>query len=265
VTFAVALVVVVVALGSLDYYTYETLNSQLSNTKADLNDQIAGLQNTVTSQGNSISSLQNTFASLQSDVTSLQSTATSLGNALTNLQGTLSSLQNTVNQNQQSDAASIQQIQSSIQSIQTQLQNVTLSINAINTRLSTLFPQIPLTTLVIVNSSYDSSTSTYSFKVQNNLNAVVYAQINAELLSAVNTNCGGILGTYESQILTFGARSVTLSTMDLADGTYTGICNYGSINPPVTSIQVTFVAASTTVSQAYPPFPVVPPYQEVTI
>jgi predicted secreted protein len=51
VTFAVALVVVVLALGSLEYYTYETMNSQLSNR----NSQIAGLQNTINSMRSVVS------------------------------------------------------------------------------------------------------------------------------------------------------------------------------------------------------------------
>jgi len=66
VTFAVALVVAVLALGSLEHYTYETMNNHLSDTKADLNSQITELQGTITV-------LQSDFHSLQIKESSLSS------------------------------------------------------------------------------------------------------------------------------------------------------------------------------------------------
>jgi|GEM_PF-1850962 hypothetical protein len=103
--FAVALVVVVLALGSLEYYTYETMNNQLSGTKADLNSQIAGLQGTITS----------------------------LRNTVTSLNKTLTSLQGTVAQNQQAESTSAQQIvtlQIDLQNLQNQVSSLTLWVNS---------------------------------------------------------------------------------------------------------------------------------------
>jgi peptidoglycan hydrolase CwlO-like protein len=93
VTSAVALVAVVSSLGSLEYYTYESVNNQISDTKADLNVQIFGLQGTITSLRDTVTSLHNNLTSLQNAFTPLQNEVTSPENTATSLQGTLTSLQ----------------------------------------------------------------------------------------------------------------------------------------------------------------------------
>lgn len=57
-TVSVVLIVVVLALGSLEYYTYESMNSQLSDTKASLSAQIAADNSLISRLRGEVSSLQ---------------------------------------------------------------------------------------------------------------------------------------------------------------------------------------------------------------
>lgn len=244
-TFAVALVVVVLALGSLEYYTYDTLNNQISNTKADLNAQIAGLQDTITSLRNTVTSLNKTLTSLQDTVTQNRQAESTSAQQIVTLQTDLQNLQNQVSR-----------LTLWVNStVLTQLQSITQSINAIEARLSTLFPQVPLTTLVITNDVYNSGNATFHFTVKNTQNYVVYAQLSVTLEDPCNN---GFWWYYASQIFTFtplGTLSVPLSlALSIPSPNYSPSCT--SINEATVLF---IIPESTAISSTYD-FTVSPPY-----
>jgi cell division protein FtsB len=245
VTFAVALVVVVLALGSLEYYTYETMNSQLSDTKTDLNAQIAGLQSTITSLRNTVTSLNKTLTSLQGTVAQNQQTENALDQQITTLRIDLQNLQNSV--------SSLSLWVNS--TVITQLQSVTQSINAIQTRLSVLFPEVPNTTLIITNGVYNSGNATFIFTVRNTQNYTVYAQLSVTLEDPCNN---GFWWYYTSQIFTFtplGTLSVPLNlVLSIPSPNYSPSCT--SINEAVVLF---IIPQSTAISSTYD-FTISPPY-----
>jgi hypothetical protein len=196
VVFAAVLVIVVVALGGLNYYTYSTLNTQLSDNKA-----------TLTSQINSARSTESSFQA----------------------------------------------------QVSTQLQNVTASINAIKSKLNSLFPQVPLTTLVVLSDAYDNVTDTFSFNVQNTQGYVVYAQLSAAMFGQPAFGCSNQAGVYVSGIYVFNPNSVTVTQLNLALGAYTPVNNPCSVNP-VTSITMSFVIPQSTAVGSTYTFTVAPAY-----
>jgi len=261
VTFAVALVVAVLALGSLEYYTYETMNNQLSDTKADLNSQITELQGTITVLQSDFHSLQIKESSLSSELNSTQLSDSTFQQQtlaqLKNLSGAtyflsleLISLQNTVTQNQQTESASIQQIQST-------LQGMNVTIHTLSTELAALTPQVPLSTLVIVGDTYDNASRTFQFTVQNTQTFTVYAQLSATFWG---TSCSfyNSQGSYLSQVYTFKPVSNTVTTLNLNLGAYQS--NQFCGHTPVVYLTMSYIAAaSTSVSQTYT-FNVIPYY-----
>ncbi len=62
-----------------------------------------------------------------------------------------------------------------------------------------VFPQIPQSTLIIVDNSYNNVTNTFTFIVQNTQDTLIYAQLYARFDSL---KCG-FLGDYHSSVNSF--------------------------------------------------------------
>jgi hypothetical protein len=237
VAFAVALVVVAAALGGQDYYTYTTLNTRLSNDNATLTSQIASLEGVVSRDDSTLSSQ---ISSLGGVVSANNVTLTA---EIGSLRSTLAPLQSQLTQIQQSESSNAGQIAA----LQTELRSVNASINAVMARLASLFPQVPLTTLVITNDTYDSATSTFTFRVQNTQTYTVIAQLSAILQDYCNN---GYWWYYTSKVYTFSPQSTLSVPMNLAlSYQYPNIvasCN------AIYEVSVQFVIPpSTAVSQTY--------------
>jgi hypothetical protein len=230
----VALVVAVVALGGLSYYTYSTLNTQLSNDKATLTSQIDSLQTLVAEVQQSETSDAGQIATLQTGLKSVQSELTAVSAEL--------------NSTRSNDAA----FQAGVSA---QLQNITAALNAIATKLSSLFPQVPLTTLVIINDTYDNTTHTFTFVVQNTQNYPVSAQLSATLEDYCNN---GFWWYYISQIYTFSPHGNLSIPMNLALS-YQYPNHVPTCNAIYEALVVFVIPTSTAVSSSYQ-FQVTPTY-----
>jgi len=194
--------------------------------QTNLQNQLSGQQ----SQASSISSLQNSIQSVQDSLKSLQG----------QVQAAASSSQANGNQ--------ITQIQATIKALQTQVNGIQVSVTDLQTRLTNLQPQTPISTLVITQSSFDASSGTESFVVQNTWNGTVNAQLQVFVKCIGRPggifNCPNPVGTYTSQVLQFTSGSMSTVSFKLSQ---VQILSSGNKD----QLQVFFVSATTQVSQQY--------------
>jgi len=169
---------------------------------------------------------------------------------LQTLQTRLASISSQLNATKASDSARLQQISS-------QLLDVNATIQALGTKVTSLTPQVPLSTLVIVGDTYNNSTHIFQFTVQNTQTFIVYAQLSATLWG---TSCQfyNSQGTYLSPVYTFKPTSNTTTTLNMSLAAYQSnqFCGHTSIVDLTMSY---IVAPSTAVSQTYT-FNVIPYY-----
>jgi uncharacterized protein YoxC len=246
---AVALVVAIIALGG-NFFVLYTENSTIDQNKTSLSSQITGLQNSITSLQGTINTLNNQLTQEQQTQSSEAQTVAGIQSDLQGVRAQLANVVTEFNSNRTNDLAFQGQVYA-------QLQSISSSLTTLANRLNSLTPQIPLTTLVIVGSSYDNVTNAFTFEVKNNLNSSVFAQLSA-VVEGTTSNpdlCNGVAGSYISGVTSFGPLSVTPSVLSLPSITYNGCATN-----PVTTVTVIYVASnSTQVSKGYS-FSVVPAY-----
>ena len=172
------------------------MNSQLSDTKASLNAQIAGLQSTVSSLQGTVASLQGSVAQAQQEQSVNTQQIAGIQNSLSDAQITLSQLSLEANSLGASDTSSQQRIAQELASLNTTMQTLSTEVNA-------LTPQVPLSTLVIVNDSYNAKARTFNFVVQNTQSDTVYAQLSAQIGVGGCGDNGNHQAYYVSPIYTF--------------------------------------------------------------
>ena len=238
-----ALVVVALALGGLNYYTYSTLNTRLSNDKAALTSQINSDNATLFVQ---INSLRETVSSMSTELSQVQQSESSDSGQISTLQTDLNSVNN-----------QLTTLSNQLGTSTLQLQNLTASVKSLKAKFDALFPQVPLTALVITGDTYDSATHTFTFQVENTQNITTYTQLSATIEDQSCQTFGtGYQYYYISGIYTFepkGTLSVPLD-LELSSGAVPGSC-YGIdlaivqfILPQSTAISLTY---DFTVSPAY--------------
>ncbi len=230
-------------LGGLNYYTYSTLNTQLSEQKATMAAQVSGLQST-------ISILQDQLIHAQQAETNDASQISSLQSGLSSVSAQLSNVVNELSSTQSGDLAFQGRISA-------QLQNITSSVDVLSAKLSSLFPQAPQSTLTVTGSSYNNSTSTYSFSVRNGQAYTVYAQLSASFFgNPCNFYAGE--GSYMSQVYAFAPNATLTIPLNLKGIAFIPSSFCGK--EPIAYFQLDFVASATVVSPTYT-FQVNPPYQ----
>jgi len=242
------LLIAIVALGG-NFLVLFTENSQISHDNSNLSTQIMALQG-------SLASLVDTTNNLQSQLNHEQGIQSTQSQQITVLKGNLTDIQlrltNIIGEFNSSRLSDL-----SFQSyIYSQLQTINITLQSLTNKLGVLTPQIPLSTLVIIGDNYSSASSAFTFYVRNTLDENVYAQISALLYGTTTLeNCGGVAGTYVSQIYAFKPLSVTVYQLSLASGLYNGC----AVNP-VTSLTLYLAASqSVAVSPTYQ-FNIVPGY-----
>lgn len=242
--------IIILVFGAVEFYTYDSMSSQLNTSKSNLDSQISTLQASIDSLTTTLDSLQNSVAQNQQTQSSTAQQVVSMQGTLQTLQSKLASLSSSLNSTEASGSAF------QAQTLQ-QVQNLTASIQALSGKLAALTPQVPLSTLVIVGNSYDNASNTFEFIVQNTQNFTVYAQLSATLWG---TNCiyYNSQGTYLSPVYTFKPLANTTTTLNLALGAYQS--NQFCGHTPVVDLTMSYVVApSTAVSQTYT-FNVIPNY-----
>ncbi len=124
-----------------------------------------------------------------------------------------------------------------IQQITSQLQNISEIIQILSEKVDAFNPQLPNSTLVIVENHYDSFNNKFTFIVENTQNTLMYVQLVGEIYSS---NCGlnGLAGTYYSEIYTFKPGENTVTTLDLRLGTY-----FTCAVPYINHLTVNFIVA----------------------
>ncbi len=245
--FGAAILVVVVALGGLNYYTYSTLSTQLSDQKAEESIQVSSLQNQVNSLQTKASSLQNGLSQLQQSQAATASQVSSIQGSLQSIQTQLSSVQGELQS----------QINLNYQTLGQQIQNISVKLQTLSTKLSALFPQVPQTTLVVTSSSYNSSTATYTFGIHNTQNFVVYAQLGASFYGNPCSFYAGE-GSSLSQVYAFGPNTTLSIVLNFKDQTFYSSSFCGK--EPIAYFSASLVASTTVLSPTYT-FYVNPPYQ----
>lgn len=245
---AAILAIVILVFSTVEFYTYDSMSSQLSTSKSSLDSQISALKASMNSLSATVASLQNSAAQNQQSSTAQQ--VASMQSMLQTIQSKLASLSSSLNSTEASGSAF------QAQTLQ-QVQNLTASIQALSSKLTALTPQVPLSTLVIVGNSYDNASNTFEFIVHNTQTFTVYAQLSATLWG---TNClyYNSQGTYLSSVYTFGPLTNTTTTLNLSLAAYQS--NQFCGHTPVVDLTMSYVAApSTAVSQTYT-FDVTPYY-----
>ncbi len=216
----------------------------LSSRITELQNSLIALQTTATKLENQLNRSQQAQSTQTQQISVLESN-------LTNVQARLASVIKEFNSNMSNNLAFQGQIYSQLQGISTALKTLTDKLNA-------LTPQVPLSTLVVIGDSYDSTTGTFTFSVQNTLNITVYAQISAVLYGTTSLeNCNSVAGSYISQVYSFLPTSVTVTQLSLASGLYNGCAGN-----PITSLNMYYmVAQSTAVSMTYT-FNIIPGFNQ---
>jgi hypothetical protein len=245
---AAVLIITLVALGG-DIFVLQTENSQIDQNNSAVSSQITSLQGSLNALQTSIAKLQTQLTQSQGALSAQAQQVAAIKGSLGSVQSQLANVTNEFNSNRSSDLIFQGQIYS-------QLQTIDVTLKSLTDRLNALTPQVPISTLVVIGDNYSSATDTFNFKVQNMLNSTVYAQISAVLFGTTSAeNCGGVAGSYISQMYKFPPESVTVTQLSLSSGLYNGCAGN-----PVTSLHMYYmVAQSTAVSLTYI-FNIVPGY-----
>ena len=219
-----------IALGG-NFYVLFTANYQLEQDRSLLTVQISALQA-------SISDLQAKVGTLRSQVSQMQQSQTTEAQAVA---ASEASLQNITRQLKAVSAELDGNVSNYLGfrgQVNFQLQNITNSLNAVNRRLNAIVPQVPLSSLVVVGDSYNSANYTYTFKVKNNLNVTVYAQLESQLYGTGGSDCSGLAGSFVSQVYIFPAGAVTTTKIPLASSVWGGCAGN-----PISSLSVQYWAS----------------------
>lgn len=255
---ALVIVSILVSMGFGFYYLQQTsVVNQLQSKLATDEAQILSLTNLVSSLQSQVSAnsqLQSKVNNDESQISSLSNQVSSLGQLQTSLRSLKSSLESLQSQVQSALSGSetngnqITQIQSSLRTIQSQVSNIQSSITDLQAKLASLQPQTPISTLVIVRSSFDSTSGTESFVIQNTWNGTVNAQLQV-YVKCVNRpgdilNCPNPVGSYTSQVMQFASESTSTVSFRLSQ---VAILSSGNKDLMV----VYLVSATTQVSQEY--------------
>lgn len=248
---AVASIAIIIGLTALGFgwNEYTTLSDQVTSISEELRSESMELRNSINSLQEIITSLQDSLAqNRQADNASAQHIAElqvalaqnedvdddlaqqidELQTSLQTLQNKLSGVSSQLNSTEASNSASFQQISS-------ELQNISGTIETLSDKVNALYPQIPQSTLVIVESSYDNTTNIFTFVVQNTQDTLVYAQLYANFYSLNN----GHMGQYYSQMYSFNPGQNTTTTLNLHDPIY----YYFGANAYISSLAMKFIAA----------------------
>ena len=239
-------IVLVLVFSSYSYYDQTTKLAAQANQVSALQSEVGSLQIQATSLGNQAASLQN-------QLTQAQQSQASTGALVTSLQGSLQAVQSqlaTINGELSSQGANLL-------TVEQQLKSVNATVQSLSTKLSSLFPQVPMSTLVVTGSSYSNASATYSFQVENTQTFTVFAQLSVSFYGNACSFYAGE-GSYLSQVTTFGPRSNTTFNLDFKSVTFypSSFCG----KEPIAYFSMDFVASSNQVSPGYT-FYVVPGYQ----
>lgn len=241
------IIAIIIGLSAVGYTWYtnneminqiDLVNIALTTESTEIRSLINGLQGTINSMQTSITQNQQDNSKSSQQITEIQTT-------LQNLETDLSSVSSQLNTVDESNSASLSQISS-------QLQNINSTMQTLNDKINTVFPQIPQSTLIIVENSYNNVTNTFTFVVQNTQDTLVYAQLFGQMYTrSCSTN--GLAGTYYSEIITFLPGVNTTLFLNLHHVSY-GICGNRYVNHITTNF---FAAPNIVVSPTYT-FNVVP-------
>jgi chaperonin cofactor prefoldin len=262
---ALVLVSIVVSMGfGLYYLQQSSVVTQLqSKMTADedqistLSGEISSLQSQYSNQQSAINALngvQNSIQTLQSQYSIQQSAINALNGVQNSIQTLQSSLESLQSQIQSASAASqsnsnqLATLQTTIQNMQSQVKDMQGNVSGIQATINNLQPQTPLSTLVVIQTSFDNSTNTESLVVQNAWNGAVSAQLQAYIMCITRPGaefyCPNPVGSYTSNIMQLPPESTTTVTFSLSQFT---VLSSGTMD----TIEVYFVAAGTQLSQQY--------------
>ncbi len=210
-----------------------SLDSQISSLQTQLGNQESSLQNVMSGQQSNANTIGQLSSSLQSLQSSLQSIQSSLTVVQVQVQGAQNSSQSNANQ---------------LAQIQTEIQDANASIVSIVTDLKNLQPQEPISTLMVIASSFNNGTNTETLTVQNTWNGTVDAQLQATVLCITRPgqifNCPNPVATYTSNVMQFGSMSTSSVSFKLSqfDNLSSGTMD---------QLQFYFFASSTVLSPTY--------------
>lgn len=218
----IAIVIGVIALG-ISLYTNVTFGGQLSAVEENMSFDLEEAQGLTTSLQKSISSLESSITINQqnSNVSSLQ---------IEVIQTRLSSISSQLNSSEVINSENLQEIIS-------QLANISGMVLILSDELDAFKPQLPNTTLVIIENSFDTSSNTFRFIVENTQNNLIYVQLVGNMYS-LNCSSDGLAGTYYSEIYEFKPGATTETILDLRFGSYF-ICP----DPYINKLTVNFIIA----------------------
>jgi uncharacterized coiled-coil protein SlyX len=234
---------IIAAVGATYYLTSSQVsslsaqNTNLEGQVGSLGDQLSGLNQQVASQDQQMSSQNQQIGSLNQQVSNLNQ---QIGNA----NGQISSL------SQQISTQTVKVV------TETDTVNNIVTTTYVTTETLTSITEVPMSTLVVLSDTYSNATKTFTFQVQNTENYTVHAQLSASLWGQTSFGCNGQIGSYISQVYTFGPNSETTTVLNLTLGQYVGFCGTN----PTSSLQMNYVIPqSTAVSPTYS-FNIVPGY-----
>ena len=234
---------IVAAVGATYYLTSSQVsslsaqNTNLEGQVGSLGDQLSGLNQQVASQNQQMSSQNQQLGSLNQQVSNLNQQLSDANDQISGLS---------------------QQISTQTVTVVTETDSVNniVTTTYVTTTTLTSITEVPMSTLVVLSDTYNNATKTFTFQVQNTENYTVHAQLSASLWGQTSFGCNGQIGSYISQVYTFGPNSETTTVLNLTLGQYVGFCGAN----PTTSLQMTYVIPqSTSVSPTYS-FNIVPGY-----
>lgn len=210
-TLGLALLLVGAFLGSALVYEWTSTNREIAQNNSALELQIAGLQS-------SVGFVENTLSQSQQNSNAQQ--ISSIGASLQTLQAKLTSLGTQLNATEAGSSA--QQ-----QSLSQQLQNMTATVKTLSAEVKSLTARVPISTLVVVNDSYNPTTKTFTFIIDNTQNVTVLAQLNVQVYG--NCGCGfSGMGFFISPVYQFNPHVTTTAQYNTT---------LTSFNPPQVSQQ----------------------------
>jgi hypothetical protein len=229
-TVLAALVIAAIALGG-NFYVLFVANSQVEENRSLLSSQMSALQSSLTD-------LQGTASSLRSQLAQLQQSQSSETQAVAASQASLLSITRQIDAVATELNDNVSNYIGFRNQVNYQLQNITIELNLLSRRLNAIVPEVPLSSLTVVGDSYNTANYTFSFRVKNNLNVTVYAQLEAELYGTGGSDCSGIAGSYVSQVYYFPPGSTVSTTLPLPAGSYGGCAGN-----PITSLSAQYWAS----------------------
>ncbi|MFC1754090.1 hypothetical protein ACFL96_11985 [Thermoproteota archaeon] len=218
----IPIVIGVLALG-FTIFTYISLSSQVSTIDENLTFDLEDVQGLT-------SSLQRTITTLQDQITINQQNGSAASQQIDLIQTKLFNVSSQLNTSEIINSDNIQQISSQLQDISEMIQVLSEKVDAFN-------PQLPNSTLVIVENNYDSFTNTFTFEVENTQNTLMYVQLVGKIYS-YNCTLDGLAGTFYSEIYVFKPGENTITTLDLRLGTY-----FTCAVPSINHLTVNFIVA----------------------